>query len=100
MRKIEHNIDNANKYNCRKLHNCPLQNKYLTNSLVYLDTVYTIEIPGLKRSLYTERHFKTRLYQYNISFTNRVYKNKSLLSKYFWKLKDGNKTPTLKWKIL
>lgn len=79
-----------------------MQNKCLTNSLVYLSTISTIENPTVEKFyiVSTKNSFKTRWYQHILSFTNSTYKNRISLSEYFWNLKEVNNTLTVKWKVL
>lgn len=98
----ETNTDNTNKFNCRNSNKCPLQNSCQTDSLVYLRTISTIENSTVRKFYFgcTKYSFKTRRHQHVLSFSNNAYRNRTSLSKYFWNLKQVNKTPTVKWKML
>ena len=91
-----------NECNCKISTSCPLQNKCLTNNIVYMATISTVENPTLEKqyigSATTE--FKVRWANHKTSFNNVRYKNVTSLSKYYWELIGKGLTPTIKWKIL
>ena len=47
-----------------------------------------------------EELFKVRLYNYNLSFRNELYKNDTELSKELWQIKRKNYTPEITWTII
>ena len=48
----------------------------------------------------TEGTFKQRYHQHDHSFRHRKHANNTELSKYVWKLKDGNSECNIKWPII
>ena len=87
--------------NCRDKKNCPLENKCLTPKIVYQADVTndTDDTYKYYRGL-AETPFKDRYRNHVSSFNNEQHKTKTELSKYVWSLKNENKIPTIKWKIL
>ena len=89
--------------NCRGgAANCPLGGKCLSEkSIVYSCKVtrlddFTVETyTGL-----TEGPFKQRLYGHNSNFKKKKQRNRTMLSKYVWYLKDNNVPYQLTWSIL
>ena len=86
---------------CRDKNTCPLENKCLTPKTIYqadatndTDDTYKYYL-GL-----AETSFKDRYRNHISSFNNEQNKRKTELSKYVWSLKNENKIPTIKWKIL
>ena len=87
--------------NCRVKNSCPLDNKCLTSLLIYqvdvtnnLDNEYKYYL-GL-----AEATFKERYSNHKSSFKNENSKNSTELSKYVWSLRENNKKPSIKWKIV
>ena len=87
--------------NCRVKNSCPLDNKCLTSQLIYqadvtnnLDNEYKYYL-GL-----AETTFKERYSNHKSSFKNENSKNSTELSKYVWSLRENNKKPSIKWKIV
>ena len=87
--------------NCRIKNSCPLDNKCLTSQLIYqadvtnnLDDEYKYYL-GL-----AETTFKERYNNHKSSFNNENSKNSTELSKYVWSLRENNKIPSIKWKIV
>lgn len=99
---IKQNDTNNKSCNCRNPNNCPLNNNCLTSSVVYLSTISTLENPNIKKFYIgcTMRPFKERWRGHLQSFNNSNYKYMTSLSKYFWSLKEKNKTPKVKWKLI
>lgn len=93
---------NNNLCNCRNPNNCPLQNNCGITSVVYLGTISTIENPNIKKFYIgsTMKTFKERWRGHMQSFNHSEYRYMTSLSKYFWNLKDKNKTPTIKWSLV
>ena len=89
--------------NCRGgPNNCPLQGKCnIEKSIVYtckvtrLDTFESETYTGL-----TEDTFKKRFYGHNSNFRKQKDRNKTMLSKYIWFLKDNNVQYELNWSVL
>ena len=44
--------------------------------------------------------FRGSLYNHNLSFTNKFYKNETKLSKELWQIKMKNYTPVITWRII
>ena len=87
--------------NCRIKNSCPLDNKYLTSQLIYqadvmsnLDNEYKSYL-GLE-----ETTFKEQYSYHKSSFNNENSKNSTELLKYVWSLRENNKIPSIKWKIV
>ena len=47
-----------------------------------------------------EESFKGRLYNHNLSFRKKFYKNNTKLSKELWQIKMKNYTPKINWRII
>ena len=94
---------NGKAGNCRNKSNCPLDNKCLTNKIVYKPEVETNDgINELSTKVYfgiSETEFKSRYNNHTMSFRNRTHENDTELSKYIWSLKDQNKVFDIKWPI-
>ena len=98
------NEANGKTCNCRNKSNCPLDNKYLTNKIVYKAEIETNnDTNKLSTKVYfgiSETEFKSRYNNHTMSFRNRTHENDTKLSKYIWSLKDENKDFDIKWSIL
>ena len=89
--------------NCRGgIRNCPLAGRCkIEKSVVYtckvtrLDDQTSETYTGL-----TDNTFKQRFYGHNHDFTKRKNRNKTMLSKYIWYLKENNIPYDLSWRIL
>ena len=83
---------------------CPLSNKCITESVIYLATVTikdkTTNRPPQTYVGLTENSFKTRLANHKASFNSFDKRNATELSKYVWELKNRNIDYTIKWKLL
>ena len=80
--------------NCRIKNSCPLDNKCLTSQLIYQADV-TFNYLGLAETTFKERYSNRKS-----SFNNENIKNSTELSKYVWSLRENNKIPSIKWKIV
>ena len=87
--------------NCRIKNSCPLNNKCLTSQLIYqanvtnnLDDKYKYYV-GLAETTFKERYTNQKSL-----FSNEKRKNSTELSKYIWSLRENNKIPSIKWKIV
>ena len=89
------NEGNGKTYNCRNKGNCPLENKFLINKIVYKAEIETNnDTNELSTKVYfhiSETEFKSRYNNHTMSFRNRTHENDTELSKYIWSLKDENK---------
>ena len=84
---------------CRSKQQCPLQNKWLTKSLVHQATVTSAS----GRQTYvgiTEGTFKSRFNNHALSFRNSKYKYATELSKHLWSLKDAEIDYNISWAVL
>ena len=83
--------------NCTNKNQCPLNRKCLTESIVYQANI-SANIPGYREKVYiglSETTFK-------VCYDNHkktVYKTTEL-SKEYWKVKQQNGIPMIKWKVL
>ena len=88
--------------NCTNKKQCPLNRQCLTESIVYQANV-TANISGYKEKVYlgvSETTFKVRYGNYKKSFTKQRHKNDTELFKEYWKMKQQNGIPGIKWKVL
>ena len=81
--------------------NCPLQNKCLTEKVIYKAEVEN-DIDTEKKYYIglTEGSFKERYSNHKKSFTHKKYQKETELSKYVWKLKEQQKHPSVIWSII
>ena len=86
--------------NCRDKKMCPVQNKCLTEGVVYQALVERSD--GMTESYVglTENSFKDRWTKHKSSFKTRNPKNATGLSRYVWKLMDEQTEYNIKWSIL
>ena len=87
--------------NCPNREQCPLDNKCLTENIVYEAeiTSHPDEVVKQYRGLCSTT-FKTRLGVHKEGFNHRKYSKGCELAKYVWEIKDSHKTYDIKWKIL
>ena len=80
----------------------PLDGDCRTENVVYEYAVIRNEHKNSEKIYHgaTENEFKARYPTHVLSFNNEKYNNSTELSKYIWKLKNENKTYTLKWRIM
>ena len=74
----------------------------LTENIVYLANI-TANIPGQKEKVYlgvSETTFEVCYGNHKKSFTKQRHKNDTELSKEYWKIKQQNGIPRIKWKVL
>ena len=86
--------------NCQTPSDCPLDNKCLTESVVYKASVSAPPNPVRHYYGLTEGAFKTRYTQHKNSFAHRKNMNKTELAKHVWDLKDNNVVYNIKWSIV
>ena len=87
--------------NCRRRDECPLDNKCLTDCLVYQATV--TQPSKAQQDLYiglSGDTFKTRLANHKKSFKNETYQFETALSQHIWNLKRSDTPFTIQWKII
>ena len=87
--------------NCRNKAQCPLENKCLTEKLIYQAEIVNDTDNEKKRYIgLAETTFKQRYSNHLKSFKHKKYSKETELSKYVWELKDNNRNPTVNWTIL
>ena len=85
--------------NCRVWRDCPLQNRCLTNNIVYEATVCS----GLETWRYvgsTGRNFKDRYYNHRRSFVDPGLRNVTSLAQLIHRLKDAGSEFRISWRII
>ena len=105
-RKVANSGNEANgkTCNCRNKSNCELDNKCLTNKIVYKGEIEINDgINELSTKVYfgiRETEFKSRYNNHTMSFRNQTHENDTELSKHIWSLKDEIKDFNIKCFIL
>ena len=80
----------ARTCNCINKSKCPLNNKYLSNNILYKENL-TLKTENYESKIYcgiSETKFKSRYSNHQKSFKNRKYKTDTELSNEIWKLKE------------
>ena len=78
---------------------CPLQQKCLTENIIYKATVSTPS--GEKEYIgSTGRSFKERFSGHKHALRHRESQQSTTLSKYAWKMRDAGETPEISWSII
>ena len=78
---------------------CPLQQKCLTENIIYKATVSTAG--GEKEYIgSTGRSFKERFSGHKHALRHRESQQSTTLSKYAWKMRDAGETPEVSWSII
>ena len=87
--------------NCRIREQCPLDNKCLTDNIIYEGTVVS-HSDGVSKDYrgLCSTVWKDRWAVHNQHMNHRIHRTKCELAKYVWDLKDQNRTFTITWKIL
>ena len=104
-RKILNNKepDTAKKQcNCWDRKKCPLNEKCLTNQIVYQANINS-DLEDYKENIYKglcEKTFKLRYAEHKNTFNYQKYKNDMELANELWEIKLRNGTPNIKWKKL
>ena len=87
--------------NCKsKTEPCPLGNKCLSSNLVYRADITTKEGDHKIYIGTTGNTFKQRYTGHKTTLKHIGKKNTTELSKFYWKMKEENKTPEIKWSIV
>ena len=87
--------------NCRTLNECPLNEKCLTESLVYQAEITSTDAGEAKTYIgMTGGSFKKRYANHKKSINNPRYSSETELSKYIWDLKKKKQDFTINWSIL
>ena len=92
----------ARTCNCINKSKCPLNNKCLSNNVLYKANI-TSTTENYRNKIYyyiSETSFKSRYVNHGKSFKSRKYKTDTELSNKIWKLKEQNKNVDISWKIL
>ena len=92
-------LSNNSSCNCRNRESCPLNNKCLTDNVLYAAT-NTSNLPHYNTKHYagvTAPQWKFRFNTHKSSFNLQKYKNSTELSKEVWNIKDQEGTPNIKW---
>jgi len=96
-----HDTTDSRTCNCRKPEDCPLSGQCLTKSIVYQATVKSADNkPDETYIGLTANTFKTRFNGHTASFKHTNKRQSTELSKYIWKLKEGNIGYTINWQIV
>ena len=87
--------------NCRNREQCPLDNKCLSQDIIYEGTVvsHPDEVVKDYRGL-CSTVWKSRWAVHNQHMNHWTHRKKCELSKYVWELKEQNKQFTITWKLL
>ena len=99
---IKNNHNNTHRCSCRNPQDCPLEGNCLSNNIVYQADISTIEDTSINKTYIgiASTTFKARYGNHVQSFSNYHKRNNTSLSTYYWKLKQRQLTPTIKWKII
>ena len=102
--KKSRNNNNLNNVtcNCKSTTPCPLQNKCMSDNIVYKAEISTLENPTQRKHYIgmSSTAFKMRLANHKSSFNNIRYRHVTSLSNFYWELVENNLTPTVKWSII
>ena len=100
LQKTSSIYNDAELCNCRNKANCPLNNKCMTQAIIYKASVIQPQ-PNTTRIYYgaTEPPFKYRLRNHQQSFRNVARQSDTNLAKYVWSLKEKNLQWDIKWDI-
>ena len=88
--------------NCIRKNQCPLDEKCLTNTVLYQASITTNE-ENLKTKIYygiSETVFKLRYANHKKTFNNIKYQTDTELSNEYWNIISANKTSNISWEIL
>ena len=87
--------------NCRsKVEPCPLNGKCQTSNLVYRADIRSDDTDHRIYIGTTGNTFKQRYTGHKTTFKHKKKQNTTELSKYYWKLRDEGKTPTISWSVV
>ena len=92
----------ARTCNCINKSKCPLNNKCLSNNVLYKANI-TSESENYRNKIYygiSETKFKSRYANHQKSFKNRNYKIDTELSNEIWKLKEQSKNAGISSEVL
>ena len=92
---------NQKTCNCINKEECPLNQRCLDSELVYEATLTSdADNKEMKYIGLCETTFKRRYSNHKQSFSTEKYKNSTTLSTEYWRLKETNANPLVKWRIL
>ena len=88
--------------NCINIPQCPLQQKCLSNNILYQANITPIGENSETKVYYgiCETTFKLRYANHKKSFNHRNRKSDTELSNKFWKIKDNKRSANITWQIL
>ena len=92
----------ARTCNCIRKHQCPLNEKCLTNNVLYQASITTNEENPKTKIYYgvCETAFKLRYANHKKTFNNIKYQTDAELSNKYQNIVSANKTSNISWKIL
>lgn len=93
---------NIKTCNCRNKELCPMNNNCLASNIIYQATISS-NLESYNEKIYIglcETTFKKRYANHKQSFNTHKYKNSTSLSNEFWRIKELNGQPVIKWKVL
>ena len=92
----------ARTCNCINKSKCPLNNKCLSNNVLYLTNIKSTTENYRNKIYYgiSETKFKSRYANHWKSFKNRKYKTDNELPNEIWNLKEQNRNIDISWEIL
>ena len=85
--------------NCRIKDDCPLQQKCLTEAVVYKATIKTQNDTQTYIGS-TEKDFKQRYYAHKGDMNRKENRFKTALANYVWECKDRGDIPTVTWEFM
>ena len=94
--------NNERTWNCINKEKYPLQEKCLTNNIMYQATL-TSNKDNYQHKIYhgiTETEFKQRYANHIKSFRHEKHQSDTELSNELWSIKNNNYTPNIVWEIL
>ena len=94
--------NNSRTCNCIRKHQCPLNEKCLTNNVLYKASITPNE-ENLKTKIYhgvSETPFKLSYANHKKTFNNIKYQTDTELSNEYWNIISANKTSSISWEIL
>ena len=88
--------------NCVRKHQCPLNENYLTNNVLYKASITPNEENSKTKIYYgvSETAFKLRYANHKKTFNNIKYQTDTELSNEYWNIISANKTSSISWEIL
>ena len=96
----DNNEPSSEKCNCRKKHECPLNNECLTDKIVYEAIIKQPNGQDLNYIGLTEGTFKARFTEHKSNFRNIKKRHATRLSEKIWELNDNKANFSIDWKII